>query len=101
MFKSTNKPAIFFHQLLADQCLELCKAKADDPEPVKGQIVVSLLSRDGVSGNRTAVVDSSGHISNPEDLPPGWEERKTLGGRLYYVNHNTKTTQWIRPTGEG
>ncbi|KAL0279040.1 UNVERIFIED_CONTAM: hypothetical protein PYX00_000684 [Menopon gallinae] len=82
------------------QCLELCKAKDNDRGPVRGQIVVSLLSKDGVTGNRTAVVDSSGHISSPEDLPPGWEERKTLAGRLYYVNHNTKTTQWMKP-GEG
>lgn len=86
--------------IITDQCLELCKAKDNDRGPVRGQIVVSLLSKDGVTGNRTAVVDSSGHISSPEDLPPGWEERKTLAGRLYYVNHNTKTTHWMKP-GEG
>lgn len=34
------------------QRLELCKASHDDPEPVKGQIIVSLLSRD-----MTTVVD--------------------------------------------
>jgi len=59
--------------------------------------VVSLLSRDGVSGNKTAVVDSSGHITTQAELPPGWEERRTMAGRPYYVNHNTKTTQWNRP----
>jgi len=31
-------------------------------------------------------------------LPPGWEEMKDpSSGRLFYVNHNTKTTSWERP----
>ena len=33
--------------------------------------------------------------SNP--LPPGWEERLHSSGRLYYINHNDRTTQWERP----
>ncbi|XP_036399278.1 E3 ubiquitin-protein ligase NEDD4-like isoform X1 [Megalops cyprinoides] len=31
-------------------------------------------------------------------LPPGWEERQDNLGRTYYVNHETRTTQWHRPT---
>lgn len=31
-------------------------------------------------------------------LPDGWEERLTDTGRVYYVNHIIKTTQWDRPT---
>lgn len=31
-------------------------------------------------------------------MPEGWEERKTPNGRVYYVNHVTKSTQWERPT---
>jgi hypothetical protein len=30
-------------------------------------------------------------------LPPGWEEKVAPDGRHYYVNHNTKSTQWHRP----
>ncbi|XP_018614279.1 NEDD4-like E3 ubiquitin-protein ligase WWP1 [Scleropages formosus] len=30
-------------------------------------------------------------------LPPGWEQRKDLHGRTYYVDHNTRTTTWERP----
>jgi WW domain len=30
-------------------------------------------------------------------LPMGWESRKNNLGRTYYVDHNTKTTSWIRP----
>ena len=31
-------------------------------------------------------------------LPPGWEEKKTPDGKPYYVDHNTKTTHWERPS---
>uniref|UniRef100_A0A7N6BXX8 E3 ubiquitin-protein ligase n=1 Tax=Anabas testudineus TaxID=64144 RepID=A0A7N6BXX8_ANATE len=31
-------------------------------------------------------------------LPPGWEERQDNLGRIYYVNHERRTTQWLRPT---
>lgn len=82
---------------LTDQRLDLCKASAEDPDPVKGEIVLSLLSRDGHGGVANAVVDSMGGLSCPEDLPEGWEEKRTSAGRLYYVNHHTKTTQWVRP----
>ncbi|XP_075230861.1 SMAD specific E3 ubiquitin protein ligase isoform X2 [Lycorma delicatula] len=89
------------------QRLDLCKASLEDPDQVKGQIVVSLLSRDGgghggsggsmSGGGHNAVVDPLGGLSCPDDLPEGWEERRTSAGRLFYVNHHTKTTQWIRP----
>ncbi|XP_065214724.1 E3 ubiquitin-protein ligase SMURF2 [Planococcus citri] len=84
------------------QRLDLCKANAEDTEPVKGQIVVSLLSREMGNGSSSnaghiAVADPLGDISCPDILPEGWEERRTSAGRLYYVNHHTKTTQWFRP----
>lgn len=32
------------------------------------------------------------------DLPDNWEERTDPGaGRKYYVDHNTRTTHWVRP----
>jgi E3 ubiquitin ligase SMURF1/2 len=90
------------------QCLDLGKASQEDSEPVKGQIIVSLLSRDGpCSGTPLAVVGPQGELRGPsdhdtvatnnEDLPPGWEERRTSNGRPYYVNHITRSTQWIKP----
>ncbi|CAI5668103.1 unnamed protein product [Oreochromis niloticus] len=33
-------------------------------------------------------------------LPPGWEKRVDQRGRFYYVDHNTRTTTWQRPTAE-
>lgn len=34
---------------------------------------------------------------NTNQLPPHWEER-FANGQAYYVNHQTKSTQWERPT---
>ncbi|XP_015608168.1 E3 ubiquitin-protein ligase SMURF2 isoform X2 [Cephus cinctus] len=85
------------------QRLDLCKDYMETTDVVKGQIVVSMLSRDGHNGavsntvGHNAVVDVLGDLSCPTDLPDGWEERRTESGRLYYVNHYTRTTQWIRP----
>ena len=69
------------------------------PLPVKGQIVVSLLSRDGHgTGSHNAVVDTLGNmLTCPSDLPEGWEERRTNSGRTYFVNHCLRSTQWERP----
>nr|XP_027219412.1 E3 ubiquitin-protein ligase SMURF2-like isoform X2 [Penaeus vannamei] len=81
------------------QRLDLTRAGHDDCEPVRGQIVVSLMSRDGRgTGSHNAVVDTLGNLSSPDDLPEGWEERRTTTGRLYYVNHHDRTTTWERPT---
>jgi E3 ubiquitin-protein ligase NEDD4 len=48
------------------------------------------------SGNRT------GGFSSFEDaqgrLPAGWERREDNLGRTYYVDHNTRSTTWTRPT---
>ena len=35
--------------------------------------------------------------SSSSALPPGFEARQDRTGRLYFVNHNTKTTQWEDP----
>ncbi|XP_069072945.1 NEDD4-like E3 ubiquitin-protein ligase WWP2 isoform X2 [Pleurodeles waltl] len=34
-------------------------------------------------------------------LPPGWEQRELTNRRVYYVDHNTKTTTWERPLPQG
>lgn len=117
----TRKKLCFFP--LSDQCLDLCKASQDDSEPVKGQIIISLLSRDGpCGGTPLAIVSPLGDIRGPlngpsnenghleitnnsestdEVLPSGWEERRASNGRPYFVNHLTKSTQWVRPQANG
>ncbi|KAK2192236.1 hypothetical protein NP493_36g04015 [Ridgeia piscesae] len=43
--------------------------------------------------NRTA-----GTNNNDEPVPDGWEVRMDPHGRPYYVDHNSRTTTWERPT---
>ncbi|XP_075387954.1 E3 ubiquitin-protein ligase NEDD4 isoform X2 [Tenrec ecaudatus] len=45
--------------------------------------------------------DAACHLEQqqePSPLPPGWEERQDVLGRTYYVNHESRRTQWKRPT---
>ncbi|XP_063311790.1 E3 ubiquitin-protein ligase Itchy homolog [Pelobates fuscus] len=34
-------------------------------------------------------------------LPGGWEKRTDANGRVYFVNHSTRTTQWEDPRNQG
>ncbi|KAK2555405.1 E3 ubiquitin-protein ligase NEDD4-like [Acropora cervicornis] len=34
-----------------------------------------------------------------EPLPAGWEERQDANGRTFFIDHSTRTTSWVRPTG--
>ncbi|XP_047529597.1 E3 ubiquitin-protein ligase SMURF2 [Vanessa atalanta] len=99
------------------QCLELCEDNSGETCGVRGQVIVSLLSRDGArgepasaagEGSPLAVVGPAGDVRAPRDppvnssssnlpLPPHWEERFTSSGRPYYVNHALRRTQWDRP----
>ncbi|XP_036049835.1 E3 ubiquitin-protein ligase NEDD4 isoform X4 [Onychomys torridus] len=46
--------------------------------------------------------DAASNLEHPEPspLPPGWEERQDVLGRTYYVNHESRRTQWKRPSPE-
>lgn len=63
----------------------------------------AISTSEGASGGSEAAGGSAsgpvqGENSSPlEPLPPGWEEKRDATGRRYYVNHNTRTTQWERP----
>lgn len=91
------------------QRLDLCKSSPDDQTLVKGQIIISMLSRDAITGTGNpglAIVGPAGDVRGPDEdepvseprIPEGWEDRRTPDGRVYYVNHVTRTTQWSRPT---
>ncbi|KAK7506292.1 hypothetical protein BaRGS_00002404 [Batillaria attramentaria] len=83
------------------QRLDLQRQSSDDTETVRGQIVISLISRDR-GGSGPTVTDATGISQaipyDPNELPDGWEERRSANGRVHYVNHVTRTTQWDRPT---
>ncbi|CAB3224299.1 unnamed protein product [Arctia plantaginis] len=104
------------------QCLELCEDNGLEACGVRGQVIVSLVSRDAArgepaaaagEGSPLAVVGPAGDVRAPRDpppvpatqaarpnLPPHWEERFTSKGRAYYVNHITRSSQWERPACE-
>lgn len=85
------------------QRLDLQRNNSEDNDPVRGQIVISLISRDRGNSGSGPVVTNANVIppaipSDPNELPEGWEERRTASGRVHYVNHINRTTQWEVPT---
>lgn len=54
---------------------------------------------DDEDGGESADVDTSYDEAGICDLPPGWEPRFDYKSkRWYYVDHNTRTTHWKRPS---
>ncbi|KAG5298333.1 E3 ubiquitin-protein ligase pub1 [Histoplasma ohiense] len=56
----------------------------------------------GPSQTANGSTSSRANLSSFEDsqgrLPAGWERREDNLGRTYYVDHNTRTTTWTRPS---
>ena len=53
------------------------------------------------SANNAAASQMRNYNTSVDDqgpLPPGWERRVDHLGRTYYVDHNTRTTTWNRPS---
>ncbi|CAN0546150.1 unnamed protein product, partial [Ectocarpus sp. 12 AP-2014] len=52
-------------------------------------------------GSTSSVSREEPRLPPPADaeppLPPGWSQKMTNAGEVFYVNHNTKVTQWDRP----
>lgn len=44
-----------------------------------------------------ATLENIVDTDSEDELPPGWEERVTFEGKVYYANHATKSTQWKHP----
>lgn len=51
-----------------------------------------------VSNANDQQLQSAQQSSDDEPLPPGWEIRFDQFGRRYYVDHNTRSTYWEKPT---
>ncbi len=53
-------------------------------------------------GTGTVLVNGNSEAANPpaddEPLPTGWEMRYDPFGRRYYVDHNTRSTYWEKPS---
>lgn len=49
----------------------------------------------------TSAVTNTEEDLNTEPLPAGWERRVQPDGRVYFVNHKNRTTQWEDPRTQG
>ncbi|KAF8803555.1 HECT-domain-containing protein [Phlegmacium glaucopus] len=68
-------------------------------------VSASAATASSVPGSSPAQVTQSTQMRNFNPnvdqygpLPPGWERRIDPLGRTYYVDHNTRTTTWNRPS---
>lgn len=66
------------------------KEKPNAPEGFMEQVHSMISARRGAT-----VLEES--FASGSMLPSGWEVRGTPEGRVYYVDHNTKTTAWWPP----
>uniref|UniRef100_A0A4X1TEM3 E3 ubiquitin-protein ligase NEDD4 n=1 Tax=Sus scrofa TaxID=9823 RepID=A0A4X1TEM3_PIG len=66
---------------------------------VQTHLAEELNARLTVCGNSaTGQPVSSSLLPTSSGLPPGWEEKQDERGRSYYVDHNCRTTTWLKPT---
>ncbi|KAG6461609.1 hypothetical protein O3G_MSEX012740 [Manduca sexta] len=55
---------------------------------------------DGSSESARSSSAGSAHshsLPNSEGLPPGWSMQRAPNGRIFFIDHNKKTTTWIDP----
>ncbi|XP_053614987.1 E3 ubiquitin-protein ligase Nedd-4 isoform X2 [Plodia interpunctella] len=45
----------------------------------------------------SASSNQSQNLPNSDGLPPGWTMQKAPNGRIFFIDHNKKTTTWIDP----
>ncbi|CAK6975114.1 NEDD4-like E3 ubiquitin-protein ligase WWP2 isoform X2 [Scomber scombrus] len=79
-------------------------ASSSSSSPSPGQDALSSVTPAEPGPNATSSTEqanSSATESTTDTLPAGWEQRVLPHGRVYYVDHNTKTTTWERPLPPG
>uniref|UniRef100_A0A8C7ZFD2 E3 ubiquitin-protein ligase n=1 Tax=Oryzias sinensis TaxID=183150 RepID=A0A8C7ZFD2_9TELE len=78
-------------------------AASSSGSPSPGQEAQATAAPAEPSPNATSNTEQSATSTaepNTDSLPTGWEKRVDQRGRFYYVDHNTRTTTWQRPTAE-
>ena len=71
------------------------------PSPNANRSSTGANAASGAASSSTASGTPRAAIQMSDDqgpLPPGWEKRTDHLGRTYYVDHNTRTTTWTRPS---
>ncbi|KAI9188211.1 hypothetical protein H9P43_002602 [Blastocladiella emersonii ATCC 22665] len=80
----------------ADDSLALATAMPGGAS--NGTASAAAASSSSANGTRAAATGESATSDHLGELPQGWERRVDHLGRTYYVDHNTRTTTWKRPT---
>ncbi|XP_041794881.1 NEDD4-like E3 ubiquitin-protein ligase WWP2 isoform X2 [Chelmon rostratus] len=79
-------------------------ASSSSGSPSPGQDALGLAAPSEPGPNATSATEQTSNStteSSTDSLPAGWEQRVLPHGRVYYVDHNTKTTTWERPLPPG
>ncbi|KAG9048732.1 hypothetical protein FS837_012168 [Tulasnella sp. UAMH 9824] len=79
---------------------------ASNPSPAAASRPVSqqqpMIPQQQNPAQQAAAAQAQRNFATTEDhlgpLPPGWERRVDHLGRTYYVDHNTRSTTWNRPS---
>ncbi|SAM01374.1 hypothetical protein [Absidia glauca] len=83
--------------LSTNSATPIANSSTAPPQPSAATTVVSS-STNAEIGRLDAATSSQHNSDSRPALPPGWEQREDQLGRLYYVDHNTRTTTWKRPS---
>lgn len=83
----------FFHQVPRDQL-------GFQSRILEAWYIIIVINFPSLCAKSTMLFQSIDNSSAGEGgpLPSGWEERLDANGRIYYVNHIARSTQWERPT---
>ncbi|XP_070762869.1 NEDD4-like E3 ubiquitin-protein ligase WWP2 isoform X2 [Enoplosus armatus] len=79
-------------------------SSSSSSSPSPGQDALGLTTSSEPGPNATSSTEQANNStteSATDSLPAGWEQRVLPHGRVYYVDHNTKTTTWERPLPPG
>ncbi|CAL5873477.1 uncharacterized protein PFLUO_LOCUS7756 [Penicillium psychrofluorescens] len=68
------------------------------PPPISAISAGATGAAAAVTGAAAARTNASSFEDSQGRLPAGWERREDNLGRTYYVDHNTRTTTWQRPS---
>ncbi|XP_069365570.1 E3 ubiquitin-protein ligase Su(dx) [Maniola hyperantus] len=76
-------------------------ASDHDPPPSVNSISVPVAGTVAAGAASAAAGATVAGEDAPGALPAGWERRVQPDGRVYYVNHKNRTTQWEDPRTQG
>ncbi|XP_059939565.1 NEDD4-like E3 ubiquitin-protein ligase WWP2 [Mesoplodon densirostris] len=71
------------------------------PNPATATLPATTTPEEGEEPSTSGTQQLPAAAQAPDALPAGWEQRELPNGRVYYVDHNTKTTTWERPLPPG